>query len=93
MDKETVSKIANLANIELDDSKVNEVVNNLEKILKLVDEMNTVDTSNLNPMSHPLNLKQELRDDIVLEPDQRELFQENSPNSHDGYYIVPKIID
>ena len=42
MDKETVSKIANLANIELDDSKVNEVVNNLEKILKLVDEMNTV---------------------------------------------------
>ena len=44
-------------------------------------------------MSHPLNLKQELRVDEVTEKNLREAFQENSIASEDGYYKVPKIID
>ena len=65
MDKKTVSKIADLAKIQIDDNQIDNIVNNLEKILDLVDEMNSVDTDNIEPMSHPLNLKQELRVDIV----------------------------
>tara|TARA_B100001029_G_C14903349_1_gene362197 strand:- start:438 stop:719 length:282 start_codon:yes stop_codon:yes gene_type:complete len=93
MDKKTILKIANLAKIEIDDSKANEIKTNLEKILNLVDEMNQVDTDNIKPMSHPLNLKQYLRDDEVTENNDRELFQNNNKNTADGYYKVPKIID
>tara|TARA_Y100000817_G_scaffold297955_1_gene274711 strand:+ start:411 stop:692 length:282 start_codon:yes stop_codon:yes gene_type:complete len=93
MDKETILKIANLARIEVDHSKADEIKMNLEKILNLVDEMNQVDTDNIEPMSHPLNLKQYMRDDVVTEDNHRELFQENSENTADGYYKVPKIID
>tara|TARA_B100000085_G_C18429197_1_gene466065 strand:+ start:403 stop:684 length:282 start_codon:yes stop_codon:yes gene_type:complete len=93
MDKKTILKIANLAKIEIDDSKANEIKTNLEKILNLVDEMNQVDTDNIEPMSHPLNLKQYLRDDEVTEKNKRDLFQENNRNTADGYYKVPKIID
>ena len=78
MDKKTILKIANLAKIEIDDSKANEIKTNLEKILNLVDEMNQVDTDNIEPMSHPLNLKQYLRDDEVTENNKRDLFQENN---------------
>ena len=93
MNKNTVSKIANLAKIEIDDSKIEGIAENLEKILDLVGEMNSINTDNINPMSHPLNLKQVLRPDEVTEQDQRENFQKNSPSIENGYYKVPKIID
>lgn len=93
MNKNTVSKIANLAKIEIDDSKIEGIAENLEKILDLVGEMNAIDTDNINPMSHPLNLKQVMRPDEVTEQDQRENFQKNSPSIENGYYKVPKIID
>ena len=93
MDRKTVSKIADLAKIQIDDNQIDNIVNNLEKILDLVDEMNSVDTDNVEPMSHPLNLKQELRVDEVTEKNLRDTFQQNSTTSENGYYKVPKIID
>ena len=93
MDKKTVSKIADLAKIQIDDNQIDNIVNNLKKILDLVDEMNSVDTDNIEPMSHPLNLKQVLRVDEVTEKNSRDSFQENSSVTEDGYYKVPKIID
>ena len=93
MDKETIIKIANLAKLEIKDDKLNDIASSLEKILNLVDEMNDVDTDNVTPMSHPLNLKQELRKDEVKETNQRDLFQKDNENTDNGYYKVPKIID
>tara|TARA_B100001769_G_C21814747_1_gene443107 strand:- start:345 stop:626 length:282 start_codon:yes stop_codon:yes gene_type:complete len=93
MDKKTIIKIADLAKIEIKDDKINDIATSLEKILNLVDEMNSVDTDDVTPMSHPLNLKQELRKDEVKEQNQRDLFQKNNVNTNDGYYKVPKIID
>tara|TARA_B100001778_G_C18437931_1_gene560998 strand:- start:221 stop:502 length:282 start_codon:yes stop_codon:yes gene_type:complete len=93
MDKKTIVKIADLAKIEIKDDKINDIAISLEKILNLVDEMNSVNTDNIVPMSHPLNLKQELRKDEVKETNQRDLFQKNNKNTDNGYYKVPKIID
>ena len=93
MDKKTIIKIADLAKIEIKDDKINDIATSLEKILNLVDEMNSVNTDNVMPMSHPLNLKQELRKDEVKEINQRDLFQKNNENTNNGYYKVPKIID
>ena len=93
MDKETIIKIANLAKLVIKDDKLNDIASSLEKILNLVDEMNDVDTNDVTPMSHPLNLKQELRKDEVKEVNQRDLFQKGNENTDNGYYKVPKIID
>lgn len=93
MDKETIIKIANLAKLEIKDDKINDIISSLEKILNLVDEMNDVNTDDVTPMSHPLNLKQELRKDEVKEVNQRDLFQKDNENTDNGYYKVPKIID
>lgn len=93
MDKKTIIKIANLAKLEIKDDKINDITSSLEKILNLVDEMNDVNTDDVTPMSHPLNLKQELRKDEVKEVNQRDLFQKDNENTDNGYYKVPKIID
>lgn len=93
MDKDTVIKIADLAKIEINDKKIEEISSSLQKILNLVNEMNKINTDDVEPMSHPLNLKQELRKDEVLEENERDLFQRNNKYTENGYYKVPKIID
>ncbi len=93
MNKETIIKISDLAKIDIKDDQIDDILISLEKILNLVDEMNSVDTDNVIPMSHPLNLKQELRKDEVMASDERELFQKNNKYTDNGYYKVPKIID
>ena len=93
MNKETIIKISDLAKIDIKDDQIDDILTSLEKILNLVDEMNSVDTDSVTPMSHPLNLKQELRKDIVEASNERELFQKNNKYIDNGYYIVPKIID
>ena len=93
MNKETIIKISDLAKIDIKDDQIDDILTSLEKILKLVDEMNSVDTDNVTPMSHPLNLKQELRKDEIKAYNERELFQKNNKYTDNGYYKVPKIID
>ena len=84
MDKKTIIKIANLAKLEIKDDKLNDIASSLEKILNLVDEMNGVNTDDVAPMSHPLNLKQELRKDEVKEANQRDCLLYTSPSPRDG---------
>ena len=91
MDKKTIIKIADLAKIEIKDDKINDITTSLEKILNLVDEMNSINTDQVTPMSHPLNLKQELRKDEVKESNQRELFQKDNENTDNGYYNYQNI--
>ena len=55
--------------------------------------MNSVDTTDIAPLAHPLDLFSRLRIDEVTESDQRENFQENTVETKDGYYLVPKVID
>ncbi|MBT5407073.1 MAG: Asp-tRNA(Asn)/Glu-tRNA(Gln) amidotransferase subunit GatC [Gammaproteobacteria bacterium] len=93
MNKETIIKISDLAKIDIKDDQIDDILTSLEKILNLVDEMNSVDTDNVTPMSHPLNLKQELRKDEIKVFNERELFQKNNEHTDNGYYKVPKIID
>ena len=93
MDKTTIIKIADLAKIEIKDDELNDITDSLKKILNLVDEMNSVKTDDVVPMSHPLNLSQELRKDEVLEDNKRDIFQKDNKYTEDGYYKVPKIID
>jgi aspartyl-tRNA(Asn)/glutamyl-tRNA(Gln) amidotransferase subunit C len=61
--------------------------------LDFVEEMSTVDTSEVTPMAHPLDQAQRLRPDTVSETDQRELFQAHAPLVEAGLYLVPKVIE
>ena len=66
---------------------------NLSDILQLVEQMNSVDTEGVVPMSHPLEVNQRLREDKVTETNQRDEFQKTAPATQDGLYLVPKVIE
>jgi len=93
LDKTDVAKIAHLARLAVDDHALDGYASELSSILDLVEQMNAVDTTGVQPMAHPLHMAQRLRQDAVTEHDQRARFQASAPLTEDGLYLVPKVID
>ena len=57
------------------------------------DSMAAVDTEGVEPMSHPQEAMQRLREDAVSEADRRDQFQAVAPKVEDGLYLVPRVIE
>jgi aspartyl-tRNA(Asn)/glutamyl-tRNA(Gln) amidotransferase subunit C len=88
-----VKRIAHLARIEVSDDEAESTLQKLSGILGLIEQMQSVDTQGIVPMSHSQDVAQRLREDIVTETDQRALFQSIAPSVEDGLYLVPKVIE
>jgi len=93
LDKTQVEKIAHLARLQIDPADVPEYATNLSNILDLVEQMDAVDTEGVDPMAHPTDAVQRLREDVVTETDQRDQFQAIAPQVENGLYLVPKVIE
>lgn len=91
--KNNIDKIANLAKLNISERENQLLEENLNKILKLVDKMNQIDTSQIELLAHPFNETQSLREDIVTESNQRNLFEKNAPQVEGGLYMVPVVIE
>ncbi len=88
-----VKNVAHLARIALTPNEIPTHVKNLSKILELVEQMNAVDTTGIEPMAHPQDITQPLREDVVTETNQREKMQRCAPLTEAGLYLVPKVIE
>ena len=93
LDKTDIEKIAWLARLSIAPDDIPEYSRDLSKILAMVKEMEQVDTIETEPMAHPLELSARLRDDVVTESNQRDLFQQIAPAVSNGLYLVPKVIE
>ena len=93
LDKDQIQKLATLSRIAIDDATLEAVSERFSSVLDLVDKLQAADTLGVEPMAHPLQTTQLLRDDIISEPNHQEAFQKLSENIHDGLYLVPKVID
>ena len=91
--KKDVENIAHLARLAIDDADIPNYANNLSSILELVEQMNAIDTTDVEPMAHPLDAVQRLRKDEVTESNRREHFQQVAPKTEAGLYLVPKVIE
>jgi aspartyl-tRNA(Asn)/glutamyl-tRNA(Gln) amidotransferase subunit C len=90
---EDVRRIAALARLALDDEHGAQVLTQLQGIFSLIEQMQAVDTTGVEPMSHAQDVVQRLRADQVTEGDQRDLFQALAPQAEAGLYLVPKVIE
>ncbi|WP_166254106.1 Asp-tRNA(Asn)/Glu-tRNA(Gln) amidotransferase subunit GatC [Marinobacter salicampi] len=91
--REDIEKVALLARIKVDTDQVSALEKDLGNILNLVDQLQAADTSQTEPMAHPLDAVQRLRPDTVTETNQREAFQAIAPATEDGLYLVPRVIE
>ena len=90
---EQIARIADLARLEVTPDEAAALQQQLNGILAMVDQMRSVDTSGVEPMSHPQQAMQRMREDRVTEHDERASFQAIAPAVEDGLYLVPKVIE
>jgi aspartyl-tRNA(Asn)/glutamyl-tRNA(Gln) amidotransferase subunit C len=85
--------LCRLAQLALDDADQHAARQDLERIIAMVDQMQSVDTDGVEPLAHPLGSAARLRPDEVTESVDRELFQALAPAIRDGMYLVPRVVD
>ena len=90
---EQVRRVAHLARIEISDAEAESTLGHLNGIFSLIEEMQAVDTTGVEPMAHAQDLGQRLREDRVTESDRRAAFQSVAPEAEAGLYLVPKVIE
>ncbi len=88
-----VKKVARLARLAMSEAEIHTAHAQLQNIFTLIEEMQAVDTRGIAPMSHAQELSQRLREDVVSEHNQRELFQSVAPQVERGLYLVPQVIE
>ena len=93
LENSDIEKLAILARININDEMKTEVAAKISDILAMIDDMQAVDTSGVEPMANPLDATQRLREDIVTESNKRDQLQAVAPSTKDGLYLVPKVID
>ena len=87
LDKSEVQKIAWLARLAISKEDAANYCHELAEIVDMMEQMNSVDTTDVAPLAHPLEVFSRLRTDNVTESDQRENFQSNTSETKDGYYL------
>lgn len=90
---EDTQRIAKLARVELSATDCRATQRQLNDILGFIEQLQAVDTTAIEPMSHAVDAVLRLRPDAVTETDRRDAFQAISPDVEDGLYLVPKVIE
>ncbi len=98
LDLSDVKRLANLAQLDLNETQAEKTLDKLNGIFALVEQMRAVDTTGVEPLNHPIAAYQNdvtlrLREDEVTEPNRRDDYQQVAPATQDGLYLVPKVIE
>ena len=93
VNREEVLKIASLAKLSLTEEEVEKYTSQFNDILDYMHQLNELDTENVEPLSHVLELTNVTRKDVEESSLKRKEVLKNAPESDGDYFIVPKVID
>ena len=93
IDKAQVEHIAHLARLKMTPEEITRYQHDLSNILNYFDQLNELDTENVEPTAHPLPVQNVLREDELhpsYKPDQA---LRNAPGQDGTFFVVPKVLD
>jgi len=93
IDKKIVEDVAHLARIELDAKESEKLSRQLEHILAFIDKLSSLNTENIAPTSHILEINNVLRKDEPRPNLPIEKVLMNAPAKQDNSFVVPKVIE
>tara|TARA_B100000963_G_scaffold357143_1_gene378684 strand:+ start:16 stop:297 length:282 start_codon:yes stop_codon:yes gene_type:complete len=93
MDRETVRTICYLARLEIDQDKSEKIQKDLETIIDLIGNLQSIDTSNVNPLYSPLEMTAFKHEDLVSSDNKKNKFLENAAESNEDYFLVPRVVE
>ncbi|PPR46504.1 MAG: Glutamyl-tRNA(Gln) amidotransferase subunit C [Alphaproteobacteria bacterium MarineAlpha5_Bin9] len=93
IDKNTTIKIAKLSRLKLDNKEIDELSIELSTILDWVEQLNEVDTNNIEPLSNVSSAELPLRKDLEESQNNSENVLSNAPEKLENYFVVPKVVE
>lgn len=93
VDSAMVKQVAFLARLKVEDSKVESTKEEFNKILSWIEQLNEVDTSNVEPLVSVNGGEVPLREDEVTDGNLKEAVLKNAPQQEFGYFAVPKVVE
>lgn len=93
MDKQTVLKVARLARLQLSEARAEALTKDLSGIFKWIEQLNAIDTSGIEPMASVIATPAYRRPDVVTDGNKQADIVANAPETEDGYFVVPKVVE
>jgi len=87
-----VEHVAALARLSFNDQDKVELTEHLNQVLAYMEQLNRLDTSNVEPLSHVIELMNVFREDIVQPSTPREEVLKNAPAANEQFFKVPRVI-
>lgn len=91
--REEVKRVALLARLELSAEEENRLTEQLDNILQYMEKLGRLDTANVEPLAHAVDIVNAFRDDRVTNEPQAETLLANAPDRENTFFRVPKIIE
>ena len=93
MDKDTVRKVARLARLEVPEADLARRAAQLSAMLKWVEQLQAVNTDNVEPLANVANIELPLRKDAVTDGNMQDKVLANAPEQVQGFFVVPKVVE
>ena len=93
VDRNMVRRIAKLARIKVSEEDVPRLESELNSILKWIEMLNEVDTSNAEPLTSVVRMQMKMREDVVTASQDPDAVIANAPIKDDHFYVVPKVVE
>ncbi len=93
IDEKTLQDLEKLAKLNVNAQMREVTINKLVRVLEILDQVNMDDIADLEPLYHPLEISQALREDIADKGIDREALQAGAPLVEKGLFLVPKVIE
>ena len=93
VDKTTVSRVARLARINIDDDRLKPMAQELSSIMNWIEQLNEVNTDSVEPLASVTGHALPMRDDVVTDGEMADQIVQNAPESMSGFFVVPKVVE
>ena len=91
--EQDIQTVASLSRLKIRPEESATVIDNLNKILTYVENLNSIDTANIEPTTYALPMQNVFRKDEVKPSLDRDLALSNAPLKEDGYFKVPRVLE
>jgi aspartyl-tRNA(Asn)/glutamyl-tRNA(Gln) amidotransferase subunit C len=93
MDKDTVKKVARLSRIAVTEEQTETLVPELSSILGWMEQLSEINTEGVEPLANVANIDLRLREDVVNDGNIQADVLANAPETMEGFYVVPKVVE
>lgn len=90
--KEAVERVAHLSRLEFTEDELEKKYEQLGSIIDMMDSLSEIDTTDVTPLNHVMDLQNVFREDIVHESMGVEKVLSNAPSENENMFQVPKIV-